>query len=68
MDKNIDKWIKNGVFFALFVALLTWTMNENKNREQKYQDTIKQVTEANDKYAEIIKIDLAEIKSRVIKP
>lgn len=67
MDKNFDKWIKNGVFFALFVALLTWTMNENKAREQKYQDTIKSVTETNEKYAEIIKVDLVEIKSK-IKP
>lgn len=67
MDKNFDKWIKNGVFFALFVALLTWTMNENKSREEKYQDTIKQVTDTNDKYAEIIKVDLAEIKSKVSK-
>lgn len=67
MDKNIDKWIKNGVFFALFVALLTWTMNENKSREQKYQETIKQVTDTNNKYAEIIKVDLVEIKSK-IKP
>jgi len=65
MEKNFDKWLKQGVFFALFVSLLAWTMNENKVREQKYQQTIQQVTEANEKYAEIIKVDLAEIKSRV---
>lgn len=64
MDQNMEKWLRHGVFFALFVSLLTWTMNENKVREQKYQETIKQVTETNEKYAEIIKVDLAEIKSK----
>jgi aconitase B len=65
MEKNIDNWIKNGVFFALFVSLLVWTMNENKAREAQYQQTIQTVTDANSKYADIIKIDLAEIKSRI---
>lgn len=64
-EKGWEKLIKHGIFAALFVMLLVWTMNENKARELKYQQTIQQVTEANEKYAEIIKVDLAEIKSKV---
>lgn len=56
--KNIDRWIKNGVFFALFVSLLVWTVNENKQRELKYQETVAKLTD-------IVKIDLVEIKSKL---
>jgi hypothetical protein len=65
MEKNLDRWIKNGVFFALFVSLLIWTMNENKLREAQYQETIKEVVATNSKYSEIIKYDLAEIKGKL---
>jgi hypothetical protein len=65
MNVTWDKLIKNGVFFALFVSLLAYVMNENHNREAQYQATIKQVNETNAKYADIIKIDLTEIKAKL---
>jgi hypothetical protein len=57
--------LKNGIFAALFIMLLVYTMNENKAREQQYQQTIHEVNAVNSKYADIIKIDLAEIKARI---
>lgn len=64
MDKvGWDKLIKQGIFAALFISLLFYTINETKAREQEYQRTIREVNETNSKYADLIKIDLAEIKA-----
>lgn len=60
-----DKLLKQGIFAALFIALLIYTVNESKAREQEYQRTIREVTEINSKYADIIKVDLVEIKARL---
>lgn len=60
-----EKLIKQGVFAALFIMLLIYTINESKAREHEYQRTIREVNETNSKYADIIKIDLAEIKVRL---
>jgi len=60
-----DKLIKQGVFAALFIMLLAYTMNEGKAREREYQRTIQEVNATNSKYADIIKVDLAEIKAKL---
>lgn len=65
MKDNWDKYVKHGVFAALFISLLFYTMNENRARESDYKQIIKEQTNANDKFADIIKIDLSEIKSRL---
>jgi hypothetical protein len=65
MKLDWEKVLKHGIFAGLFVALLVYTMNENRNREQEYQKVIQQQTEANSKFADLIKIDLAQIKEKL---
>jgi hypothetical protein len=65
MKLDWDKALKHGIFAALFVALLAFTMNENRAREQEYRQIIQQQTEANAKFADLIKIDLTQIKDKL---
>jgi hypothetical protein len=66
MDKvPWDKLIKQGTFAALFISLLVYTVNANAQREKEYQVTIKQNNDTLAKYADIIKIDLSEIKGKL---
>lgn len=60
-----DKLLKQGIFAALFIMLLIYTVNESRAREHEYQQTIREVNETNSKYADIIKVDLVEIKARL---
>jgi hypothetical protein len=57
--------LKQGIFAALFIALFIYVINDAKRREKEYQLTINNVTDNNNKYADIIKVDLAEIKAKL---
>jgi hypothetical protein len=65
VEKNLDKYIKHGIFAALFISLLVFTIQENRVREREYRNIIQQQTEANGKFADMVKIDLSDIKSRL---
>ena len=65
MKLDWEKVLQHGIFAALFVSLLVYTMNENQSREREYQTIIKQQSEANSKFADLIKIDLTQIKDRL---
>lgn len=72
MESEIIKLaIQQGVWAILFVFMLLYTLKENKKREEKYQETIKQnqeiILSLSDKFevVEEIKNDVNEIKSRL---
>lgn len=60
-----EKYGKHGIFAALFITLLLYTMNENKARESDYKQIIRDQAEANSKFADLIKIDLNELKAKM---
>lgn len=41
----LDLAIKNGLWAVLFLGLLIFVLKDSKQREKKYQDTIKNLTE-----------------------
>jgi len=65
MKLDWEKLLKHGIFAALFISLLGYTMAENRAREAEYRQIIQQQTEANSKFADLIKIDLAQIKEKL---
>lgn len=56
---------KSGVFALLFVMLLVYLLKQNNSRENKYQDTIKSLSDALMQLDEI-KVEVREIK-RIVK-
>lgn len=44
-DEILDLAIKNGLWAVLFLALLIFVLKDSKQRENKYQQTIKDLTE-----------------------
>ena len=58
--------VKNGLWAVLFLALLVFVLKDSKNREDKYQETIKDLTThlgvVND-----IKKEVEEVKEIVFK-
>ena len=47
--------ISNGIFAALFVALLLYTLKDTANREKKYTETIKKLSNQLDVVTDIKK-------------
>lgn len=45
-DKIIDKILKDSIWAVLFICLLYYVMNDAKVREEKYQQTIKCLSES----------------------
>jgi len=58
----VDLAIKNGLFAVLFLGLLIYVLRDSKNRENRYQQTIKDLT-VSLKVVNDIKIEVNEIKS-----
>lgn len=55
---------ENITFATLFIGLLVWVIRSNTDRENKYLDTIKTLTEAL-KSLELIQRTVTEIKNRM---
>lgn len=45
MEQILDLAIKNGLWAVLFLGLLIFVLKDSKARENKYQQTIKNLTE-----------------------
>jgi hypothetical protein len=45
-DEVVGMAVSNGFFAVLFVALLLHTLKDGKNRENKYQETIRRMSSA----------------------
>ena len=58
--------ISNGIFAILFVLLFFYQLRDSKQREEKYQKTISDLTE-HIGIIQDIKEDVEELKSVVIK-
>ena len=58
----VDLAIKNGLFAVLFLGLLIYVLKDSKSRENRYQQTIKDLT-VSLKVVNDIKIEVNEIKS-----
>lgn len=62
-----------GIIGACFVILLLWTMRENRDREDKYQETIAKNQEIileqakNFDIVKEIRIDVSELKEAITK-
>lgn len=74
MESEVLKYfITQGVFAALFVWLFMDTRKETKERETKYQETIKEnqeiINKLTDKFnvVESIKEDVEDIKEMILK-
>ena len=65
-DEILDLAIKNGLWAVLFLALLIFVLKDSKQRENKYQQTIKDLTEHLGVVHEIKK-EVEEIKQGVFK-
>ena len=59
--------ISNGIFAALFVALLIYELKDSRKREAKYQNTIENLSTILNTVDEI-KQDVTEIKQCLTKP
>lgn len=44
--KVLELVMKNGIFAVLFVGLLLFVINDSKDREQKYQQTISMLSQS----------------------
>lgn len=62
----IDMLATQGIFVALFVWLFWDTRKDSKQREEKYQETIKELAEQTGINKEV-KEDVEEIKKDVIE-
>lgn len=62
----LDLAIKNGLWAVLFLGLLIFVLKDSKQREQKYQETIKDLTEHLGIVHEIKK-EVEEVKEVVYK-
>lgn len=62
----LDLAIKNGLWAVLFLGLLIFVLKDSKQRENKYQDTIKDLTEHLGIVHEIKK-EVEEVKEVVYK-
>lgn len=62
----LDLAIKNGLWAVLFLGLLIFVLKDSKQREQKYQDTIKDLTDHLGIVHEIKK-EVEEVKEVVYK-
>lgn len=62
----LDLAIKNGLWAVLFLGLLIFVLKDSKQREKKYQDTIKDLTEHLGVVREIKK-EVEEVKEVVYK-
>ena len=58
--------ISNGIFAVLFVLLFVYQLKDSKRREQKYQDTIDELSKHIGVVHEI-KQDVEELKTAMIK-
>jgi hypothetical protein len=56
--------ISNGLFAVLFLGLLIYQLRDSKTREQKYQDTIRQIGSALE-IVKSVKEDVEEIKLKL---
>ncbi|MDU1309016.1 MAG: BhlA/UviB family holin-like peptide [Clostridium perfringens] len=67
MDNQfIDMLANQGIFVALFVWLFWDTRKDSKQREEKYQETIKELAEQTS-INKAVKEDVDEIKKDVIE-
>jgi hypothetical protein len=66
MKLDWNQVARNGIFAVLFVALLTFTMQENSKRETELKQIIQEQNAVMDKLSDVIKMDLAEIKAYVM--
>lgn len=66
-NEIIDLAIKNGLWAVLFLGLFIFVIRDSSNREKKYQQTIKDLTD-NLGIVKSIKEDVDEIKKYVFKP
>lgn len=55
----------NGAWATLFVGLLLYTLKTNKDRESRYQATIKENQEVIRVLADKISVDVTEIKNKL---
>lgn len=62
----LDLAIKNGLWAVLFLGLLIFVLKDSKQREKKYQDTIKDLTDHLGIVHEIKK-EVEEVKEVVYK-
>lgn len=60
----LDTAVSYGIFGALFIWLLWNTMKENKAREDRYIETIKDLTQAL-QGANEVRIDIEDIKNDI---
>lgn len=60
----LDLAVKNGLWAVLFLALLIYVLKDSSNREKKYQQTIKDLTEHLNIVHEIKK-EVADVKEVV---
>lgn len=65
-DEVLNLAIKNGLWAVLFMALFVFVIKDSANREKKYQDTIKNLTEHLG-VVKMIKEDVDDIKTIVYK-
>lgn len=63
-DEILKVALTNGIFAALFVALLCYVLKDSAAREKKYQDTIEKLSNHLD-VVEEIKQDVEEVKTMV---
>lgn len=66
-NEIVDLAIKNGLWAVLFLGLFIFVIRDSSNREKKYQQTIKDLTD-NLGIVKSIKEDVDEIKKYVFKP
>ncbi|NMM62377.1 hypothetical protein HBE96_06680 [Clostridium sp. P21] len=71
MENEVFKLaLQQGLWAALFVALLFFVLKENSKREEKYQDIISKLTdkfECIEKGLNGIKEDIKEVKDKIFK-
>ena len=65
-EEILNLAIKNGLWAVLFMALFVFVIKDSSNREKKYQQTIKDLTEHLG-VVKTIKEDVDDIKSLVYK-
>ena len=65
-EEILNLAIKNGLWAVLFMALFVFVIKDSSNREKKYQDTIKDLTEHLG-VVKTIKEDVDDIKEFVYK-
>ncbi len=65
-EKIFNLALQNGLWAVLFLGLLIYVLNDSRKRENKYQDTIANLTK-NLSIVQVIKQEVQEIKDIVNK-